>query len=118
MAMRLNVLMADASAADAERVADALRRDGYDVSLERIQRAAEMTAALDRQPWDLVLANDTLPGFDALAALRLLRERAPIPGRSPDLPLIVITDQSSPLSLSPLDLDRVRDAVREGARDF
>jgi two-component system, cell cycle sensor histidine kinase and response regulator CckA len=105
MPKRLHVVLADESAAYADRVVEALRRDGYDVDLERVDRAADLAAALERQPWDLVLANDSLPGFDALSALRVLHEHAPIP-------LVIISD-----SANALDSDRCRDAIREGARD-
>src|SRR5215470_1533696 len=57
MSKRLTVLMADVSADDAERVTEALRRNGYELGLEHTQGAGEMAAALDRQSWDLVLVN-------------------------------------------------------------
>jgi len=109
MPRRLNVLMVEESAADAEVVAVELRRAGYDVAMERVQRAAEMEAALDRQQvdrqhWDLVLATDGLPGFSALHALELLRERVR------DLPCVVICD--------PVGSTRLIDAMRAGARDY
>jgi two-component system cell cycle sensor histidine kinase/response regulator CckA len=133
MPKRLNVLMAEASAANAERIAEALRRDGYDIGMERVQRAAEMVGALDRQHWDLILANDALPGFDALAVMRVLRERAQAHARSGDLPpVIVLTAASSGASsaassvASPASASAsgsaspsaLREAIREGARDF
>jgi len=105
------VLMADASATYADRAVEALRRDGYDVAWERVERAADLAAALERQRWDLILANDGLPGFNALSALRVLHEHA----RShDDAPALVIISESQ----NTLDADRVRDAIREGARDY
>jgi two-component system cell cycle sensor histidine kinase/response regulator CckA len=115
MAMRLNVLMAGASATEAERVADALRREGYDAGVEQVERPAEMTAALDRQRWDLLLVHDSgsapSSSLDALAVLRLLRTHDG--GRWRDLPLIILADASAPL-----DLARIREALQDGARDY
>ena len=110
MPRRLNVLMADESATYADRAVEALRRDGYEVAWERVERAADLAAALDRQPWDLILANDGLPGFTALSALRVLREHVSPHGDTP--PLVIISNASHTI-----DAARVRDAIREGARD-
>ncbi len=102
MPRRLNILMVDASANEAEVVAVELRRAGYEVAMERVQRPADLTAALDRQRWDLVLANDRLPGFTAIQVLQLLHDRAR------DLPLILLCDAARDPS----------DAMRAGARDY
>ncbi len=102
MPRRLNILMVEASANEAEVVAVELRRAGYEVAIERVQRPADMTAALDRQRWDLVLANDRLPGFTAIQALQLLHDR------TRDLPLILLCDAARDPS----------DAMRAGARDY
>src|SRR5689334_18884744 len=107
MPRRLNVLMADESVVYAERVVEALRRDGYEGSFERVERAAEMAAALERQHWDLILASDGLPGFPALSALGVLREhglKRPI-----DIPLIVISKALDANEAHLLDLPRCRD---------
>jgi signal transduction histidine kinase/ActR/RegA family two-component response regulator len=110
MPRRLNVLMADESAIYADRAVDALRHDGYEVAWERVERAADLAAALERQRWDLILANDGLPGFNALSVLRVLHEHAKA---NDDAPGLVIISES----LNALDVDRIRDAIREGARD-
>ena len=44
-----------------------------------------MNAALSRQPWDVILADYTLPHFSGPAALRLLKDRAL------DIPFIVVS---------------------------
>ena len=45
-----------------------------------------MRSALDLHSWDIVIFDSQLPGFDALGALTLLRQR------DPDLPFILILD--------------------------
>src|SRR3989449_10120712 len=42
---------------------------------ERVASAAAMAAALDRQGWDLVIGDHSMPQFGGLAALALVRER-------------------------------------------
>ncbi len=102
MPRRLNILMVEASANEAEIVAVELRRAGYEVAMERVQRPADLSAALDRQRWDLVLANDRLPGFTVIQVLQLLHDR----GR--DLPLILLCDAARDPS----------ETMRAGARDY
>ena len=63
----------------------ALTLCGYEVTAERVETRETLTAALDRQAWDLVIADYTMPRFSGLAALDLLRER------DPDLPFIFVS---------------------------
>jgi DNA-binding NtrC family response regulator len=53
--------------------------------MERVQTAEEMRAALDKQEWDVIVADYVMPRFDAPAALRLLEAN----GR--DVPFILVS---------------------------
>lgn len=100
----LRVLLVEDSPEDCEIVVRELARHDYAVVHERVETQCEMQFALDRKPWDLVVADSALPGFSGLAALRLLHER----GES--VPLIMVSGSG--------DDQAIGDALRAGARDF
>jgi two-component system, cell cycle sensor histidine kinase and response regulator CckA len=62
-----------------------LRRGGYTLEHLRVETPSEMEAALDRQAWDIVIADYTLPLFSAPAALKLLQQK------QRDLPFIIVS---------------------------
>jgi PAS domain S-box-containing protein len=80
----LRVLLVEDSEDDALLTVRELRRGGYLIQYHRVEDAPSMQAAL-QDPWDLVLADYTLPQFSALAALALLQSL------HLDLPFIVIS---------------------------
>lgn len=69
-------------AASSERV---LAKAGYSLHCERVVNAAEMRAALAREPWDVIISDYRLAQFDAPAALLLLHESGQ------DIPFIVVS---------------------------
>src|ERR1051326_1194713 len=80
-----NILIVDDSQDDAELVARALRREGFDATYDRVDTPGAMREALAHGKWDLVIADYSMPQFDGLSALRLLREQRP------DIPFILIS---------------------------
>jgi PAS domain S-box-containing protein len=101
----LRVLVIEDYEEDALLLRRHLARAGYDVDFRRIETAAELRFALDEpRPWDLVLADYTLPGFGARDALRIIQKRGV------DLPFIIVSgtiDEVSAVS-----------AMRAGAHDY
>jgi PAS domain S-box-containing protein len=85
MAEALRVLIVEDSEDDALLMVRELRRGGYAPVFERVDTAEAMAAALEREPWDAVLADYALPRFSAPAALRLLK------ARGLDLPFIIVS---------------------------
>lgn len=85
MAERLRVLVVEDSEDDAALLVRELRRSGFALEARRVESAAEMNAALDAAPWDLVIADYALPRFSAPAALALLKRRGL------DLPFIIVS---------------------------
>jgi len=71
----LRVLIAEDSEDDALLLVRELKRGGYEPTYERVASAAAMAAALDRQGWDLVIGDHSMPHFSGLTALSLVRER-------------------------------------------
>lgn len=62
-----------------------LERGGFEPTFERVYSAAGMRSALEKQPWDVVISDHSMPGFGSLDALKLLKEK------HPDLPFIVVS---------------------------
>jgi len=81
----LRVLIVEDSESDTGLIVRHLERAGYKPVHERVETGAEMRAALEREDWDIVVADYALPQFDAFAALGLVHER----GR--DIPFIVVS---------------------------
>src|SRR5438128_2100771 len=52
-----------------------LRRGGYELTFERVDTGAGMTAALDKNQWDLVIRDYSMPHFSGMDALKLLRAK-------------------------------------------
>ena len=81
MAEQLRVLLVEDSADDAALILRALKKGGYELEHLRVETAAELGAALKRQPWDLILSAYAMPHFNGMEALELaLQIRASHPG--------------------------------------
>lgn len=104
MSGTLHVLIVEDSPEDAEIICHLLREAGYQPLAERVQTAGQMTAALSRQQWDLVIADHSMPRFDAPQALRALHESGE------DLPFIIVSGS--------IDEELAVAAMRAGAHDF
>jgi PAS domain S-box-containing protein len=85
MVRLLHVLVVEDSENDTKLLLEELRQKGYDAVHERVQTAAELTAALNRHTWDVVLSDYVLPQFSGPDALKLLREKGM------DIPFIAIS---------------------------
>ena len=104
MGAPLRVLMIEDSETDVELVVRVLRLGGYDVAYERVDKAAALRAALDRQSWDVVISDHAIPQLSAPAALAVLKKK------HPDLPVIVVSDQ--------IDLDLAVALMKAGVHDY
>jgi PAS domain S-box-containing protein len=62
-----------------------LRKGGYTIDYLRVETAEQMRNALAQQPWDIVIADYTLPRFGALEALALMQSQ------QRDLPFIIVS---------------------------
>ncbi|MEO6996296.1 MAG: response regulator [Lacunisphaera sp.] len=74
MITHLRVLIVEDSEHDALLMVEALRWANYEPEFERVQTASAMSTALVTKEWDIILCDYSMPGFDALAALQLVRE--------------------------------------------
>jgi two-component system, cell cycle sensor histidine kinase and response regulator CckA len=101
--VRLSALIVEDHEPDAELLILELRRSGRAVDVEVVATAETARAALAR-PWDVILADWTVPGFGALALLALVRELGL------DTPVIVVSGM--------IGEDHAVAAMRAGAHDF
>jgi two-component system sensor histidine kinase UhpB len=89
---------------DAELVQLELARNGVDVEWRLVASENEFKAALQPEPPHLVLADYTLPGFDGLAALKIVQRTCP------DVPFIFVSGS--------LGEERAIEALKSGATDY
>ncbi len=85
MAILLNVLVVEDSENDILLLLEELRAKNFSPIHERVQTAEEMSAALQRRSWDVVLSDYVMPQFSGPEALLLLR------GKKSDIPFIVVS---------------------------
>ena len=100
----LRILVVEDSEDDALLMMRELRRAGFDPHFERVETPVAMEAALDRQDWDIILADYSLPAFDALTALALVK------GKDLDLPFIIVSGV--------IGEETAVAAMRAGAHDY
>jgi two-component system, cell cycle sensor histidine kinase and response regulator CckA len=81
----LHVLQVEDSESDAGLVIRVLEKAGYAIYVKRVEEEQELRAALDRQTWDVIIADYRLPRFDGPSALRILHESGQ------DIPFIVVS---------------------------
>ena len=100
----IRVLLVEDVEQDAELMLLELRRGGYEPSAERVETVAGFRSALAGGEWDVILCDNAMPGFDAVAALGLLGELGL------DVPLIVVSGT--------IGEERAVELMRAGAADF
>lgn len=100
----LRLLLLEDSALDAELVLTELRRGGYDVQHIVSCEERTMREALALQPFDLVICDYNLPKFDAVSALRAVRDLAL------DIPFIVLSGT--------IGEEKAVEVMRAGAQDY
>ena len=109
MAIPLRVLIVDDSENDTLLLIHELRRGDYAPTYERVDLLESMKAALDKQPWDLVLCDYTMPNFGGTDALLLLRDK------DPNLPFIYVSGtigEDMAVAASIMDTRRSRSSCR------
>jgi diguanylate cyclase (GGDEF)-like protein/PAS domain S-box-containing protein len=100
----LRVLIVEDNEQDAQLLLLQLRRNGYEPVAQRVQTEGEMERALDDQPWDVIIADYSLPTFSAVAALELFRRRGL------DIPFLILSGT--------IGEETAVEAMRAGAHDY
>jgi PAS domain S-box-containing protein len=100
----LQVLVVEDSENDALLLEIELQRAGYQPACHRVETAADLSAALARQSWDLVVADYLMPHFNGLEALSLVK------AHGLDLPFIIVSGHITD--------DTAVAAMKAGAHDY
>jgi PAS domain S-box-containing protein len=104
MAKPLRLLIVEDSDDDALLTIRELKRAGYEVTFERVQTAETMSAALQADTWDLVIADYSMPQFTGMAALELLK------ATGLDIPFFIISGS--------IGEDLAVEVMKLGANDY
>jgi two-component system, cell cycle sensor histidine kinase and response regulator CckA len=104
MSSHLQVLAIEDVEDDMLLILRELRRGGYTIDCVRVETPAQMQAALDRQAWDIAIADYSLPMFSAPAALKLLQRH------QQDIPFIIVSGT--------IDEETAVSAMKAGAHDY
>jgi PAS domain S-box-containing protein len=81
----LRALIVEDSENDTRLLLGDLERSKYEIAHERVETAEALVAALDREKWDILFCDFTMPKFSGLKALEIVRER------NIDLPFIFVS---------------------------
>lgn len=101
---RLRILNLEDQPSDAALIERELRHAGLDFDWLRADRRAAFVRALDEFAPEMILIDYTLPDFDGLSAVKLVRER------SADLPVILVTGA--------LRDEAALEIIKAGANDY
>ena len=104
MSKSLRVLIVEDSEDDALMLLRELFRGEYEPTYKRVDNPRDMAAALAMEQWELVLSDYSMPDFDGLAALQVLKDSGK------DLPFIIVSGI--------LSEDAAVAALKAGAHDF
>ena len=101
---RIRILLVEDTEADAELVLASLRSAKLEVEHTRVWSRSGLSDALGHGPWDAVLCDHSMPQFDGLSALYMVR------AHDADLPFIIVSGA--------IGEETAVAAMRNGAQDF
>ena len=100
----LSVLVLEDRDSDAALLLTALKRGGFEADSEIVASADGMREALGRRSWDIIISDYSMPGFNALKALAVLKET------NRDIPFVVISGT--------IGEENAVEVLKMGAHDF
>jgi phosphoserine phosphatase RsbU/P len=104
MSRQLRILHLEDDPVDAELVQATLDKEGIDCSVRVADRQEAFVAALEDEAFDLILADYSLPDFDGMSALGIVRKR------DPDLPFVFVSGK--------LGEEAAIESLKSGATDY
>ncbi len=104
MGKSLHVLIVEDSQDDALLLVHELKQGGYEPLHERVDSAEAMHAALQEKPWDIILCDYDIHGFNGLAALEIMKES------EIDIPFIIVSGM--------IGEEMAAEAMETGAHDY
>ena len=100
----LRALLVEDSQLDAELLARALQRGGFELTWARVYTAHDMEQALQKQMWDLILCDHAMPRFSAPEALELVKNH------QLEVPFIIVSGY--------IEEETAVGAMKAGAHDY
>ena len=100
----LRILIADINAAEVEHSVQELKRAQFAVSADVVHSEKQFVERLRAQPYDIILADCSMPGWTGMQALEFLQEQGQI------IPFILVTRV--------LEQEIVEEFIRRGASDW
>ena len=85
MARPLAVLIVEDVESDAQLIVRMLTKAGYTLTFEQVESATQMRQALEKQAWEIVISDFSMPGLDGFASLKVFQEAGL------DIPFIVVS---------------------------
>jgi len=104
MSPLLRILHLEDNPTDAELVRGMLEAAGVDCAIRRVETREAFQSALEREQFDLVISDFTLPSFDGLSALTICRHK------KPELPFIFVSGT--------IGEDAAVESLKRGATDY
>jgi two-component system response regulator len=81
----IRVLIVEDSEDDALLLVRQLKKEGYRPTYDQVDTAEAMCKALEKQTWDVILCDNSMPGFSAFEAFNIYQEKRL------DLPFIIVS---------------------------
>lgn len=81
----IRVLIVEDSEDDALLIVRQLKKGGYNPTYNQVDTAEAMSEAFEKQTWDVILCDNSMPGFSAFDAFALYKEKRL------DLPFIIVS---------------------------
>ncbi len=100
----LHALLVEDNPLDAELVVRELERGGFEVSSDVVQTEEEFNQRIAAQPYDVVLADYSLPQWRGMEALEIVRKRGL------DIPVILVTGSLGEV--------KAVECIKQGATDY
>jgi PAS domain S-box-containing protein len=104
MGIFLRILIVEDSEDDTLLLLNLLKRNGYEVTHERVEKEDAMRFALQEKSWDIILCDYKMPGFDGMRALKVVSEMGI------DIPFIVVSGT--------IGEDVAVECMKAGAHDY
>jgi DNA-binding NtrC family response regulator len=103
MPTQINILVVDDSVNDVVLLVEVLKSSGFELKWKRVETEADYRAGLEDSP-DLIISDYTMPQFNGLRAMDLLRERGL------DIPFILVSGS--------VGEERAVEAMKHGVTDY
>ena len=106
----LRVLIVEDSEDDAQLLVRELKQCGYEPLHERVESAEAMHVALQEKPWDIILCDRDIYGFNSLDAIEIIKES------KMDIPFIIVSGMMGEEMATEARETGVHDCIRKDFR--